>query len=535
MFDVLIRGGRIIDGSGSPWFQGSIGIEGDRLKVIKGDTSSVQAKRIIDASGRIVCPGFIDSHTHSDIMALSNPLHEPKIMQGITTELVGMDGIAYAPLSKANLEMMKVYRSGSNSNPKLDMEWSSVAEYLRCCYHNTSVNIGMLVPNGAVRIEVVGWDDRAATKDEIKQMQAMVRKGMEEGALGVSTNLDASLSRWADTDEMVELCKVVAELGGVYVTHVRYTKGDGMFDGFKEAIEIGKRSGCAVNISHYFCTPKTRGQPDKLLQIIDEARQDGVNVTFDAYPYAHGSGSLMGEVVPVWAYLGGPDALLKRLASKAERARMKEQNRPLWDIWEDRSMWEDWSRKCRIFHVGSEKNKWCEGLSLQEVIDRFGKKDPMDAICDLLIEENLEVGVNTLDEGDERDVRVIMQHPAGMISSDAILPGSMPNPRVYGSFPKILRWLVREEKVLTLEKAINKMTFLSAKTYGLSDRGILLDGMKADIVIFDPETVADRATVAEPRQYPVGIDYIFVNGKLAVEKGKHSGILNGEPVIMKNS
>ena len=525
MFDVLIKGGRIVDGSGNPWFYGSIGVQGDRVKILRGDTSSIQTARVIDASGCIVCPGFIDSHSHSDVLALSNPLHEPKIMQGVTTDLIGVDGMGYAPLSKSNLEMMKIYWSGLSGNPELSCEWSSVAEYLRCFYHSTSINIGFFIPNGAVRLEVIGWDDRPASKEEIRQMQAMVRRGMEEGALGLSSGLGYPASVWADTCELVELCKVVSELGGVYTTHVRYHKGDGIFDGFREAVEIGRQSGVAVNISHFFLGLNARGRLDELLEIIDEARDSGVDITFDSYPYEHGVSPLTLRVIPTWAHLGGPYDMLKRLGSKTERAKMREDNRVLWHDWED------WNHRNYISAVGSEKNKWCEGLTPQEIADRLGK-DVMDVVCDLLIEENLLVNYTGSRQypGSEETVKAIMKHPAGMLVSDGVLIGGMPHPRTYGAFPKVLRWLVREQKVLTLEEAINRMTFFPAKRYGLSDRGILQDGIKADIVVFDPDRVADKSTYTEPKQYPVGIEYIFVNGKLVVEKGKHTGATPGEPL-----
>ena len=525
MFDVLIKDGHIIDGTGNPWFYGHVGIQGNKLYVLSGDARRFQATREIDASGCVVCPGFIDCHTHSDLLALSNPLHEAKVMQGVTTELLGGDGIGYAPLSRRNLEAMKLYFAGGNGNPRLDMEWSSVAEYLRCFHHSTSVNVGFLIPNGAIRLEVVGWDDRAATEDEIKQMQTMVRKGMEEGALGLSSGLDYALSIWADESELIELCKVVAEYGGVYATHVRYSKGDKTLDGFKEAVEIGRRSGCAVNITHFFCLSNTRGQPNIILEIIDSARDTGVDITFDSYPYPYGSGTLVDGPIPLWALIGGPDSLLERLTSKKERQRMREHNRTMWDDLEN------WNQDYWISGVASEGNKWCEGLTLAEIAGRLGK-DVMDAVCDLLLEERLQVSV-TMHGGDEKDVMVIMQHPAGMVCSDGVLVGEMLNPRTYGTFPKVIRWLVREEGVLTLEKAISKMTSLPANRYGFVDRGILRDGMKADIVVLDPKTVADKATVAAPKQYPIGIEYVFVNGKLVVEKGKHTGAMAGESLTMR--
>jgi len=523
MFDILIRNGKIVDGMGNPWFQGTVAIEGDCVRILTGDTSAIQAAKVIDASGCVVAPGFIDSHAHSDLIALSEPLHEAKIMQGVTTDLIGVDGMGYAPLSKTNLEMMKVYWSGADGNPELDVEWRSVAEYLQCFHHKTAGNIGFSIPNGAIRAEAVGWENRPATKKEIRAMQDMIRQGMAEGALGLSSGLSYPPSIWADADELIELCKIVAEYGGVYTTHVRYDMGDGAFDGFKEAVKIGERSGVAVNISHFHCTFATRGRPDRLLQIIDEARANGVDITFDSYPYEYGTGDLvMNPFIPLWAHSGGPYVLLERLKSEAIRTKMKEENS---------QNLEDLSRTNYISGVKSEKNKWCEGLTLRAIADRLGK-DIMSTACDLLIEENLEVTVNEY-YGDYRDVKVIMQHPVGMISSDAVLLGGMPNPRAYGTFPKVLRWLVREEKVLTLEEAIRKMTSLPAQRYGLSDRGILRDGMKADIVIFNPDTVRDTATLAKPKQYPVGIDYVFVNGTLVVEKGKHTGALKGEPLTMR--
>jgi N-acyl-D-amino-acid deacylase len=367
----------------------------------------------------------------------------------------------------------------------------------------------------------VGWENRPATEEEIRAMQDMIRQGMAEGALGLSSGLGYPPSVWADADELIELCKIVAEYGGVYTTHVRYDMGDGALDGFKEAVKIGERSGVAVNISHLHCTFTTRGRPDRLLQIIDEARASGVDISFDNYPYEYGASYLAGYI-PLWAHSGGPYVLLERLKSEAVRTKMRE---------EQAQYLEDWSRTHYIASVKSEKNKWCEGLTPRVIAGKLGK-DFMDTVCDLLVEENLEVARNSF-YGEDKENKVIMQHPVGMFASDALLPGGMPNRRTYGTFPKFLRWLVREERLLTLEEAVRKMTSLPALRYGLSDRGILRDGMKADIVIFNPDTVRDMATLAKPKQYPVGIDYVFVNGTLVVEKGKHTGALKGEPLTMR--
>ncbi|HEX76834.1 MAG TPA: D-aminoacylase [Dehalococcoidia bacterium] len=520
MFDVLIRGGTIVDGTGNVGFKGDVAIEADRLKILVGDTSSVQAANTIDASGCIVAPGFIDVHTHSDLIALSEPLNEPKIMQGICTEIVGLDGIGYAPLSKKNLEMMLLLYSGVDGRPKLDYNWSSVAEYLQQFRHKTSANIAYLVPNGCLRAEAVGWEGRPAAEDEIRKMQDMIRQGMAQGAIGLSTGLQYPPGSWATTDELVELCKTVAECGGVYVTHVRYDLGDGVFDGFREALRIGIRSGCPVHISHYFATIPLRGQTARMLQFVDDARASGVDLTFDAYPYEAGS-TTMHIAVPQWAHNGGPHELLRRLQNRNDRDRMRGQSSKILGQIEGMV----------ISAVKTEKNKWCEGLTVAATADRLNK-DPWDTVCDLMIEEDLEVAFYTFG-GDMNDVKVMITHPAHMFCSDGLRIGGMPNPRTYGTYPKILGQLVRDERVLTMEQAIRKMTSFPAQRFGLRDRGILRDGMKADIVVFDPVTVSGVATFANPKQFPLGIEYVFVNGKMVVEKGKHTGALPGEPLTMR--
>ncbi len=520
MFDVLIKGGTIIDGTGNVSFKGDVAIEGDRLKVLVGDTSSVPAANIIDATTYIVAPGFIDVHTHSDLIALSEPLNEPKIRQGICTEIVGLDGLGYAPLSKKNLEMMLLYYSGLNGYPKLDYSWRSVAEYRQQFYHKTSGNIAYLIPNSCLRAEIVGWDWRPATKDEIRRMQDLIRQGMAEQAIGLSTGLSYPPGIWASTEELVELCKTVAECGGIYVTHVRYDLGDCAFDPFREAVEIGARSGCPVHISHYFANIALRGQTANMLQLVDEARANGVDLTFDAYPYEAGS-TTMHVAVPMWAHSGGPYELLKRLKNKDDRDKMHGQFIKLIGPVEG----------IIISAVKTEKNKWCEGLTVEVVANKL-KKDPWDAMWDLMIEESLEVACYFF-IGDMNDVKVIMTHPAHMFATDGLRIGGMPNPRTYGNYPKILGQLVRDEKILSMEQAIRKMTSFPAQRFGLANRGILRDGMKADVVVFNPVTVSGTATFANPKQFPLGIEYVFINGKMVVEKKKHTGALPGEPLIMR--
>ena len=520
MFDVLIKDGTIVDGTGNVGFKGSVAVEKHQLKIITGDTSSLEASTIIEASGLIVTPGFIDVHTHSDLIALSEPLNEPKIMQGVCTDMLGVDGMGYAPLSKKNLEMMLLYWSGVSGYPKLDYNWNSVTEYLQQFNHKTSINVTYLIPNSCLRAETVGWEDRPASKEEIRAMQDMFRQGMAEGAVGLSTGLSYPPGMYASTEELVALCQTVAECGGVYQTHVRYDLGDGAFDGFNEAVTIGARSGCPIHFTHYATSLITRGQTDKMLQIVDDARVMGLDLTFDSYPWEAGSSTLH-IAVPMWAHSGGPYELLKRLKNKDDRSKMRGQSTKVVGALE----------KMVISAVRTEKNKWCEGLTVAAIAAKLGK-EPWDTICNLLVEEDLEVAFYTF-TGDMNDVKAIMVHPAHMFITDGLRIGGMPNPRTYATYPKILGQLVRDEKVLTMEQAIRKMTSFPAQRFGLAGRGILRDGMKADIVVFNPVTVNGTATFANPKQFPIGIEYVLVNGKMVVEKGKHTGALPGEPLTMR--
>ena len=518
MLKTLITGGNVIDGTGNVAFRATVGIdESDLVCVITGDVSGVQAQSTVDATGKVVCPGFIDVHTHSDLAALADPLDECKIMQGVTTDFIGLDGMGYAPLSKENLQRMLWIWSGISGWPDLAYNWSCVAEYLDRYRETSSTNIGFLVPNGCLRAEVVGWDNRPATPAELLAMQDLLRRSMDEGALGLSTGLTYPPGSYASTDELVALCRTVAECGGVYVTHVRYDLGDNAFDGFREAIKIGELSGCPLHISHYATTTATRGKPDRLLHIVDEARQRGLDVTFDTYPWPAGS-SYLAAALPGWAQDGGPEKLFDQLCDRDKRQAMQGEAPPLSGA----------AGQLVISAVGSDKNRWCEGRTVESIANELGK-DVWTTICDLLVEENLQVAYYTF-TGHMDDVKTIMVHPAHMVCTDGLRIGTMPNPRTYGTFPKILGQMVRDEHVMPLEQAIRKMTSFPAQRFGLSDRGILREGMKADIVVFDPYTVSCVATFADPRRFPLGIDYVFVNGTMVVEKGVHTGATPGVPL-----
>lgn len=517
MFDLIIHSGRVIDGSGSSGYYGDVGIQGDRITAI-GRLDSSQANQIIDASGLAVCPGFIDLHTHSDIMLLANPRHEAKVMQGVTTDLLGLDGLSYAPLSPDNLRMMRQYLAGLNGNPNIAWAWNSVAEFLARFDRKVAINVAYLVPHNALRLETMGFVDRTAISEELTKMQELMAQGMREGAVGFSTGLDYFPCRYANEDELVKICEVVAQFDGVSVWHVR--KNDlGLIDSIKEVIRIAERTGVKAHFSHFSVSyPTSPGTSVEMLALIDEARAKGIDVTFDSYPYIAQS-TLLLSFLPRWAHEGGPEAILERLSQPETREKICTDIRaknPPWD-------------KVVLTCVPSRENGIYVGETIQAAADMAGK-EVVQFVCDLLLEEELAVGHLSL-LGNEEDMQRIMKHPCHTAGSDGILVGDRPNPRAWGTFPRYIARYSRELGVLKLEEVIQHMTSSPAQRFGLSDRGLVKEGFAADLVVFNPETIADKATFEEPKQYPIGIDYVLVNGAVVVEKGKHTGVLKGRALL----
>jgi len=517
MFDLIIRGGRIIDGSASPWYYGDVGISDERITAI-GKLDPTKARRVIEVNGRVVCPGFIDMHTHSDVMLLVNPKHEPKIMQGVTTDLLGLDGLSYAPLSPANLRMMRRYISGLNGDPDISWDWNSVSEYLAQFDRRVAINVAYLVPHNALRLETMGFVDRVATAEELTKMQELMAQGMREGAVGFSTGLDYCPCRYANKEELIRICEVVTEYNGVSVWHIR--KLDlGLLESIKEVIEIAKKTKVKTHFSHYSVSDfANRGKSKEMLAIVDEAREKGVDVTFDSYPYIAQSTTLI-ILLPRWVHEGGPDAILERLSQPKTRKRICA------DIWAASLIWDKYVLTC----VSTEKNKTYVGKNLLEAAKMAGK-DVAEFICNLLLEEKLGVGHLSL-LGNEEDMRSIMRHPCHMAGSDGILIGDKPNPRGWGTFARYLGVYSRDLGIMSLEEVIHHMTAAPAQCLGLNNRGLVKEGLVADLVVFNPQTVTDKATFDEPKKHPTGIDYVLVNGAVVVDEGKHTGILNGRALL----
>ena len=515
MLDLLIKNGLIIDGTGNPGYSGAVGVENNTVRIFRGDVSSVEATRTIDATGHVVSPGFMDMHSHAGLVMLAEPRHEPKVRQGITTELVGVDGNSYAPF-RSHDDFLKFVElnSGLDGDPPLPGKWSTVEQYLNMFDRKVAVNVAYILGNSPVRIDAIGWDAKPATPKDVANMKSVIREAMEEGAFGLSTGLDYPPGSFADTDELVQLSEQVADLGGIYHTHVRYRMGDAYLDPFREAIEISERSRVPLHVTHFYQRSPSPGGGDKLIHLLEDARESGMDVTFDSYPYVFGSTRVL-ILFPDWVHDGGPDKLKEAIRTEEIRKRLREEVIPRSQSWHD--MWLTYFKK--------PENHQYEGQSIAGLAESRGTH-PIDALCDVLLEEDLQTcfvmaGANGL------SLPAFVTHPLSMVGSDAVLLGDFPSPRTYGCFPVILAEYVREENQMSLPVAIRKMTSFPAQRLGIPDRGVLRDGFKADITVFHPKNVKAPATRTEPKQFPIGIEYVIVNGTVVVDKGEHTGALPG--------
>jgi len=522
MYDILIENGRILDGSGNPWFKGDIGIKDGKMAQI-GALKGQNAREKIDSKGLIIAPGFIDIHNHSDAVPFVSPREEGRILQGITTEIIGNCGVSLAPVFKETQDLLKKYVGPFCFEAPLRWDWRTLEDFLnRLEEVKNFTNMGAWVGHGAIRIAVMGFDNRQPTGKELAKMKELVTQAMDEGAYGLSSGLIYPPGVYSDPDEMTELCKMVAEKGGVYTTHMR-NEQDLVIDSVKETINVAEKSGVSTIIAHHKTNGrKNWGKSRQTLELIDEARDRGLDITCDVYPYI-ASSTFLWALLPPWVQEGGIGKLLERLHRKEHRQQIKEdfiQGIPGWPNLVEGSGWDG------ILISSCKKNKSLEGKNLQQLADAR-KTEPAEVLFDILLEEEGDV-LMVLFGMSEEDVTKILKHPAAMVGSDAIPSTGKPHPRYFGAFPRILRKYVREDKALSLQEAVRKMTSMPAQKLGLRDRGMIREGMWADIVIFDPQTVEDRATFTDPRQYPAGIPYVLVNGQVAVREGEVTGTLAGK-------
>jgi N-acyl-D-amino-acid deacylase len=524
-FDVLIVGGTLVDGSGSPRSKGDLGIRSGRIAAL-GDLKGRPAKRTLDAAGRLVAPGFIDMHTHSDRTLLRDGTAQSAVRQGATTHVIGNCGSSPAPLPETSKLAKKDDDTEGDATGK--RTYRTFGEFLQALKDTgTSINVCALVGHNRVRATVMGYDERRPTEGELARMKDLVVEAMRSGAIGLSTGLVSPPGTYSETDEIVELARAAAARGGVYASHIR-GEASSLMDAVTEAILIGRRAKLPVQISHHKAAGKENwGSTRHTLRAIEEANQAGQTVRVDVYPYRAGSAGLS-QLVPPWAHEGGTARMLERLADAKTRekiARDMEQGAPGWKNF-FRIDWQD----IQITQVRSEANRKWVGRRVADVAKARGIAG-VQACIDLVLEERGEVGmINFI--MDEDEMRGVLKHRLSMIGSDgsalnAKKAEGQPHPRSYGCFPRVLGKYVREEKLISLETAIAKMTSMPAAQLGLADRGLLKVGHAADVVVFDAERIIDRATFDDPHQYPDGIDSVLVNGELVVHGGEHLGAKPG--------
>jgi N-acyl-D-amino-acid deacylase len=534
--DILISGASIVDGTGAPARSGDLAISGDRIRLVApGDDPPTDAIRTIDARGKVVAPGFIDLHSHAALMILADPDHGAKVRQGVTTELVGVDGLSYAPFANsADRDALIEMNAGLDGDPRdadgargtsgngrpITIDWATVEEVLARYDTGTAVNVAQLVGNTALRIAVLGWDDVPSTRPATADQRARLREAMEQGAFGVSSGLDYPPGAYAATDELAELANEVGRLDGIYHTHVRYSLGDRFLDPFREAIEIGRRGEAPAHITHFYHRLTFPGTPDQLLELVDDATAAGQDVTFDLYPFEWASTRLL-ILIPMWILAGGPALTKERLADRAVRRQIREDLAARGQLFAGSGGLRD----IRIGYLRRPENLRWEGHTMGELIDETGK-DPVDALCDLLLAEDLRP--NEVTPGPHLDgTRRFLRHPGAMIGTDSVFIGDKPSPRTFGSYPRILGQFVRDEALLGLEDAVARMTSMPAARLGLRDRGTIRDGAVADLVIFDPATVRSDATIDEPTRDPEGIETVIVAGTVVVDGGRPTGARPG--------
>ena len=522
-YDLVIRNGRIVDGTGNPWFRGDVAIRGDRVVSVGRVTGT--AEREIDASGLTVAPGFIDIHSHSDFLLLEDGQAQSKIRQGVTTEILG-EGNSAGP-----------YRGKLSPRPRTvrgkEREWATLGGYFDVVDEaGVAVNVASYVGLNNVWRSVMGESFARPTEEQIAGMGKLVDEAMREGALGLSSQVMMPPGSLATTDDIVALCRVVARHGGIYSTHIR-NEGTGVFESVKEAIDIGRRASVPVDVIHLkIADQKFWGRMDEVVELIAAARREGINVQANVYPYTRGNNNLV-SIIPPWAHEGGRQKLLERLRDPAMRKRMKHDIEHGVEGWYNHytAVGGDWSRML------VSGNTTFRGLTMDRVMAARTTGRPnadlLDELFEILLEEDGSVGT-VFAHHTEDDMTLALQQPWCSVGSDGsayAIAGPLrrgnPHPRNFGTFPRVLGVYVRELGLLRLEDAVRKMTSLNAAKVGLTDRGLLRPGQYADITVFDPKTVIDRSAYSEPFQYSTGIRHVLVNGQPVLENGEHTGALPG--------
>lgn len=509
MYALIIKNGKVLDGTGSPWVKQDIAINGDK---IVGIGRFSEGKRIIDATGLYVAPGFVDIHSHAEFQVLAEPTVKNRLLQGVTTQITGNCGDAATPVAKSENQLKFI----DPFNKEVKISWSNLPEYqARVEAVKPYTNIGTLIGHGRVRYAVMGFKNTKPTLEELAEMKRLIVEEMEAGAFGISSGLGYAVGSYADTEELIECCKVVAQYNGIYASHIRDQKA-GLLDSVKEAIEIGEKAGIAVQISHFKASGKPNwGKVRPALALIEEARSRGVDITVDQYPYNSGHGYLLG-VMPQWLQEEGREAVIVRLKQKAIRGRIKEEMAAF-----------DWHARI-IVSLPSNYQEYI-GKRFGDLADEKGQH-PVDFACDLLLDHGLDSMLIGF-WGSEQDVETVMTSNLQMVASDGIdAPSGMVHPRTFGTFPRVLAKYVKDG-ILSLPEAIRKMTSFPAFRFGLADRGIIRLHHQADLVLFNFEELEDVATIENPWTVSPGIKYVIVNGEITAQNGQIVG--EGRGTVLK--
>jgi N-acyl-D-amino-acid deacylase len=527
--DLVLRDVTVYDGTGADGYRADVGLAGGRIAVLRRPGDGARrptARRTLECAGLALAPGFIDMHAHSDLALLRDPAHEAKTAQGVTLEVLGQDGLSYAPVDDRVLAEVRAHLTGWNGDGSdVDFDWRTVGGYLDRLDRGVAVNAAYLVPQGTVRMLAVGWRDRPATDGELDRMRRLVADGMAEGAVGMSSGLTYAPGMYASRAELTELCRVVADHGGYYCPHHR-GYGAGALAAYQEVVDIAREAGCALHLAHATMNfPVNAGRAGELLTLLDAAVLAGADITLDTYPYLPGCTTLA-ALLPSWALEGGPEATLARLRDDAAARAIR------------RDLEVAGSDGCHgvpVDWVSVEVSGVADPALARHVghtvaaLARDAGREPFDVARGLLVADRL--GTTILQHvGDEANVRAIMRHPAHTAGSDGILVGDKPHPRAYGTFPRYLGTYARDLGVLSLPGAIARLTGRPAARLGLADRGLIRLGHRADLVLFDPDTVADTATYDRPRSRPRGIPYVLIDGRFVIDDGRRTDVLAGRSV-----
>lgn len=536
MDELVFRDAEVVDGSGDPSYRADVVVADGRITSIVKEAAAAgcqrpRARREIDAEGLVLAPGFIDMHAHSDLALLRDPEHTAKAAQGVTLEVIGQDGLSYAPVDDRTLEEVRRAITGWNGyGEDIDFSWRSVGEYLDRLDHGfggegIAVNAAYLVPQGTVRMLAVGWEDREATPEELDRMRESVAAGLREGAVGMSSGLTYTPGMYAKDAELTELCRVVASYDGYYCPHHR-SYGAGALQAYEEMVDLTREAGCALHLAHATMNfGVNEGRAPELLALLDKALATGADISLDTYPYTPGCTTLV-AMLPSWASEGGPEAILARLADDDTAARIRHHMEVVgadgchgvpieWDTIE-------------ISGVTDPALSSYVGRTIARSAGERGE-EPWVTARRLLVEDRL--GSTILQHvGHEENVRAIMRHRVHTGGSDGILRGDKPHPRAYGTFPHYLGRYVRELGVLSLEECVAHLTSRPAARLRLADRGLVREGYRADLVLFDPATVAAGSTYEAPRTPPTGIPHVLIDGRFVIEDGRRTDVLAGRSV-----